>query len=364
MKDKKVAILTGFNPFKYKGGAEKYTLQLKKVLEKNNIKVEIMFPSTFKSPKDLYIFCNKIKSYIENDFDLLIYNSPYGLFSNIFKISKIAIIHGSFRMMALNTKNFIKTYDFLRWFHMDGMIEFTNIQNADLVIAVSKYTKNNIKTLYPQISNKRIEIIKNSIDTDFFKPIQDKILLRKKYKIPENVIVGLFVGRTDSTKGYDIFKEVYRQTRKNIYWIQALSSGGINQYEPLYIPTYKEVEPEVMVELYNISDFVYLPTRYEGFGFAFLESLACKTPALTSNVGIATEFKGIWKDFKLDIHLSREQIIKSSLLLLELLIKYRNLRLHLGDLGHKIVKNKFNMNKWEEKIIKIVLSQTSSSAKV
>jgi len=360
--ENKIALLTGFDPIKYKGGIEKYSLQFKDCLEQNNINVEIIFPPHLQSPKDLYKFCKKIKSYIENNFNLLIYNSPYGLFSNMFNIPKIGILHGSFRMMALNTKNVISYEDYFRWFHMDGMIEFVNINNSNVLIAVSNYVKNNIKKLYRQTNN--IHVINNAIPTDFFKPVKETNKLRKKLNLPTQVTIGLFVGRNDSTKGYDIFQEVYKRTKDKIFWIQALSSGGLNQYHILPIPTYREVSAEVMQELYNASNFVYLPSRYEGFGLAFVESLSCGKPAITTNVGVATDFTGVWNDFKIDPTLPKEEFIQRSVELITMLTKHSNLAVHLGNVGRSIVKQRFSLKNWESKILNLILSYTSSSANV
>jgi len=364
--EKKVGLLTGFDPTKYKGGIEKYSLQFKDCLERNNISVEIIFPPYLLSPKDLYKFCKEIKSYVENNFKLLVYNSPYGLFSDIFNIPKIGILHGSFRMMALNTKNFISYEDYLRWFHMDGMIEIVNMKNSNVLIAVSNYVKNNIKELYGEIDTykTKIHVINNAIPTDFFKPIRETNKLREKLNLPTQVTIGLFVGRNDSTKGYDIFQEVYKHTKDKIFWIQALSSGGLNQYPILPIPTYREVSAEVMRELYNVSDFVYLPSRYEGFGLAFIESLACGKPVITTNVGVATDFTGVWNDFKLDPTLPKEEFIRRSVELITMLTKHSNLAIHLGNIGRSIVRRRFNLKHWESKTLNLILSYTSSSANV
>jgi len=177
--------------------------------------------------------------------------------------------------------------------------------------------------------------------------------------------VGLFVGRNDSTKGYDIFTKVFGETKKYVYWIQALSSGGVNQYEILPIKTFKEVNENTMIELYNLSDFTYLPSRFEGFGYSFVESLSCCTPAITTDIGIAREFSGLWNELKIrDPKGDLEYMIEVSIKAIKLLKEYPYIRYYLGNLGREEVLRKYSMEIWEKKILKLInklINHTSSS---
>jgi len=366
MKALKIAILTGYDPYTYRGGIEQYSLKLKEVLSRKGIETEILFPTSLSSPYDLYKFFIEKKTYIEKNYDLILYNSPYGLFVNLLNIPKIAIIHGSFRKMALNTKGLIRQEDFLRWFHMDGLIEYLNINLADRVIAVSNYLKNIIIELYGQHLYTNITVVNNCIDTDIFKPIKSRQSLRRKYNLPLNAFIGLFVGRNDATKGYDIFREVFFHTKKKVLWIQAISSGGLNQYNLLPIKTFKEVDTQTMVDLYNLCDFVFLPSRFEGFGLAYIESLACATPAITSNVGIALDFKNLWEELKFDTLLPMDALIRRIKDIISF-IKRKHIATYIGKQGRILIKKKYSSKIWGDIVfneIKALLNQTSSSANV
>ncbi len=78
-------------------------------------------------------------------------------------------------------------------------IERTAFENADGIIAVSRFMKNSIRNLY-KIPYKRIRTIPNGIDINQYKPTFNKDLLRG-YNINLNQPYILFVGRITKQKG-------------------------------------------------------------------------------------------------------------------------------------------------------------------
>jgi glycosyltransferase involved in cell wall biosynthesis len=54
----------------------------------------------------------------------------------------------------------------------------------------------------------------------------------------------------------------------------------------------ERVSDEQLVALYNLADFVVLPSLYEGFGIPALEAMACGTPVACSNVSSLPEVVG------------------------------------------------------------------------
>jgi glycosyltransferase involved in cell wall biosynthesis len=52
------------------------------------------------------------------------------------------------------------------------------------------------------------------------------------------------------------------------------------------------IETEDLVGLYNLATFTLFPSFYEGFGFPILESQACGTPVITSNLSSMEEISG------------------------------------------------------------------------
>jgi len=54
----------------------------------------------------------------------------------------------------------------------------------------------------------------------------------------------------------------------------------------------ENVSDEQLVGLYNLADFVVLPSLYEGFGIPALEAMACGTPVAASNVSSLPEVVG------------------------------------------------------------------------
>jgi len=345
---KRIAILTGFNPEKYKGGLERYILSMKTILCNYGYDVEILFPEKYTHPIDMFAFISGIKAYLKS-FDLLIYHSPYGVFVSDIPIPKLCIVHNSFRKMGLITHNLIPKRNFYEWYFLYGFIEGINIVNADKVIVVSNYLENVIKELFN--FSEKIVTIPNALDINLFKDLKKKKELRIKYDIPDNAYVGLFIGRNDATKGYDIFKKVYKKSKNFVYWIQVISSGGINQYRLLHIKTYKEIDVKEIVELYNLADFSFFPSRFEGFGYTFIESFACKTPAIITDTGIGKEMKGLFENIKLKCG---ENWVEKSFKIIKALKNDKILYKMLQEEGRRFVEDKFSMTKWEAKFLDVV----------
>jgi len=143
----KVAILTGFDPYEYKGGLEKYILNLVKVLRHKKYEIEIFFPKNFRTFKDIFSYTSKIKNEIEKNYELLIMNSPYSAFAYDFNIKKIVIFHGSFRAMAEYTKDYIKVEDYLSWYYVYGIVESMNLFSPYNIV-VSPFLKTLLEKLY------------------------------------------------------------------------------------------------------------------------------------------------------------------------------------------------------------------------
>src|SRR5207302_1863526 len=80
-------------------------------------------------------------------------------------------------------------------------IDKKNIANADLVLANSYFTKENIFQAYG--INATVNYL--GVDTDFFKPLREK----KKFDI-------LFIGERDAVDGYFLFEKVMKNLSRTI----------------------------------------------------------------------------------------------------------------------------------------------------
>lgn len=144
----------------------------------------------------------------------------------------------------------------------------------------------------------KIKIVPNGIDTNLFRPL-------KNIKKEKNTV--LFVSVLDKHhkfKGLDYLLEAIKLVKKTIPSIKLIVVGE-GELKNIYIEKTKnlgisenvmfvgEKNQKELVSYYNMASVFVLPsTDIEGFGIVLLESLACKTPVITTNiVGLSNNIK-------------------------------------------------------------------------
>jgi D-inositol-3-phosphate glycosyltransferase len=166
---------------------------------------------------------------------------------------------------------------------------------CDRVVASTQSEKNVLIDNY-SIPAGQISVIPCGVNLNLFRPF-DKTSSRRKLGIGQGQVI-LFVGRLERLKGIDrlieavaSLKEIHpslliagedgnrrgeAETLKNLATelgiAERVSFAGLVNYESL-------------VDYYNAADVVAFPSYYESFGLVPLESLACGTPVVTTDVG-------------------------------------------------------------------------------
>lgn len=195
------------------------------------------------------------------------------------------------------------TYQTSRVIYWRKLFEYA-IKKAKYVIAISNSTKKDLVNLMG-INPEKIKVIYNGV-ADNFKVIVDKELLvtvRKKYRLPEQYLlfVGLFSPRKNIAglfKAFAILKEKYAVPHKLLMvgekgWkyksdLALVDSLGIAK-EVIFTGYVRNDE---LPAIYNMASVFIFPSLYEGFGLPLLESMACGTPVVTSNVSAMPEVVG------------------------------------------------------------------------
>lgn len=176
------------------------------------------------------------------------------------------------------------------------------MNRSDALIAVSKYTVNELTNLYG-INENKIHVIYNGVDIERFKPRPNRAELRKELGVEEDKKIILFVGRLYHRKGLETLLTSVPPILKEFSNVQFVISGtGFKKKEESLKKLAKELDiqdhvtflgyvpDEKLPDLYSTSDIFVLPAIYENFPFAILEAQSTALPVISTGVGGIPEF--------------------------------------------------------------------------
>ncbi len=183
-------------------------------------------------------------------------------------------------------------------FFLDILIPWT-IRRADKIIAVSKFTYDEIIKYFPKAKGK-ITIVYNAVAIN--NSLQRSEEVRKKYNLPKKYI--LYIGTLQPRKNVAILIEAYLKNKKKLGDIGLVIAGNLQAHNidkriSKISPTptlpqggrgQKEVafpgfiaEKDKLVLIAKARAFVY-PSLYEGFGIPILEAMSQGVPVLASDI--------------------------------------------------------------------------------
>jgi len=145
-------------------------------------------------------------------------------------------------------------------------------REIDKVIAVSNSTKNDLMEM-TGLKNDQIKVIYEGV-SGIFKPASGKEIaeFKKKYNLPGEFILA--IGGTGERKNLKRIKQA------------AKDYNLVTTFEDI------TVSDEELPVLYSSARCLVYTTLYEGFGLPILESMACGTPVITSDVSSMPEIAG------------------------------------------------------------------------
>ena len=171
------------------------------------------------------------------------------------------------------------------------------LQNATKIFSVSNSLKQHAVDL--GISEEKIQVVGNGVDIGKFFPV-DKKKARNLLNIPQKAHVLITVGGLVERKGFHRVIAVMPELIKIFPDLHYLIIGGAsaegditaqlkNQVKELELENHVHflgtMKPEELKAPLSAADIFVLSTRNEGWANVLLESLACGTPVVASDVG-------------------------------------------------------------------------------
>jgi glycosyltransferase involved in cell wall biosynthesis len=283
------------------------------------------------------------------DFDLIYFHYPF--FGTAFIIYLFKLLHPKKKViihyhMDVKHKNIL--FKILSW--PEELIKNSLFKKSDSVVSASlDYIKNSqIKNIYLRYQNKFKEI-PFAINTEEFKAnIESK----------ENIL--LFVGGLDKAhyfKGVEILIQAFSKIENKEYRLKIIGEGNqkdkfIKLCQKLEIEKRVEflgkLDKEELIQNYQRAKITILPSinSNEAFGIVLIESLACATPVIASNLpGV----RSVFEDGKSGLTVETNNVLDLKEKI-EILI---NNPAKLADMeieARKLAENKYSQIKFEQNL--------------
>lgn len=177
---------------------------------------------------------------------------------------------------------------------INGWLKRKAVSEAVFLITISEYARNLILEQLPGASD-RIYMLPSAVDGAIFRITGKNRQLEARHGLTGRpVILSLARLSTPEHKGQDrVLKSlpmVLEQVPDAIYLVVG---GGTDERVDAMLRAHPELRRSVVfagaaaddlrVDYYNLADVYVLPSKFEGFGIVFIESLACGIPVVASD---------------------------------------------------------------------------------
>ncbi len=166
-----------------------------------------------------------------------------------------------------------------------------SFKRADLIFAISEYTKNDLVAL--GIEPQKIMVIKHGLDHNLFNTnisLEEKIRVKNQYKLPQKFLlsvstveprknIGGLIKAFEKIDDPDLFLVIAGRLGWLYQGVLKLAESSSKKERIIFTGYVEEKDKPALISSAHI---VCYPSFYEGFGFVPLESMASAVPVITS----------------------------------------------------------------------------------
>lgn len=168
------------------------------------------------------------------------------------------------------------------------------LRDASKAIALTKTEVEQYKKM--GVDENKIEIIPNGTDMSKYDNLPRKGEFKRKYSLPDDVKIILYVGRLHKNKGIDILIKSFSGLLEEHDNVRLVLVGPDDGYQPALLELVKTLQADGKVLFTGfVSDYektaafvdadVFVTPSFSGFPMTFLEACACGTPIITTSNG-------------------------------------------------------------------------------
>jgi glycosyltransferase involved in cell wall biosynthesis len=234
-----------------------------------------------------------------------------------------------------------------RWFSFINM-QIKVARKLYHIITVSQTASRHIADTFG-ISEDKLRVIYNGIDTDIFSPSP------KANRLENRLLV--VISRDTAVKGLRYLLEALAILRQkhNLELIvvakgtdnsttqKLISNLGIRDY----VKFIDEIDTAELVNQYRLASLVVVPSTYEGFGLPAAEAMACGAPLVSTTAGALPEVVG---DAGILVPSADTKALAKAI---SALMDNPNKRKHLSEMGRKRIVQMFNWRNTAQRTVDV-----------
>jgi len=174
-------------------------------------------------------------------------------------------------------------------------------RNADAVIAVSRFTMNDLIQAFPKLEG-RVEVIHEAASAHFRQSPDPKALRAVRDRLGLSSPFILFVGSFKAHKNLPVLLDAFQGIKKKnglAHELVLVGKKDPKEKELLrrlanlpHVTCLENLEDESLFALYHLAEVLVAPSLWEGFGLPVLEAMACGTPVICSDRSSLPEVAG------------------------------------------------------------------------